>query len=93
MAKDGNLTDGTMWARQSIDINSRSIVAQSTYANLLARADRIDEAVAAVEAIREFLPGYKIRKSITAYNRLFGTEEARNAMTEGLQKLVDLGYE
>lgn len=89
----GNLSEGLIWARQAVDVSSGWLTAQTTYANLLARADRIDEAAAAIERIKEMLPGFAIRKSINTYRRLYGAEEAREAVTSGLQKLLDMGYE
>jgi hypothetical protein len=79
-------------ARQAVD-QEQDVMGLTTYASALACADQIDEAVAAIAKVREFIPNFTIRGSINAYRRSFGTEEAGEAVTEGLEKLMDLGYE
>jgi len=81
-------------ARQAVDHGiGDPVIARSAFANALARADRIDEAVRQIDALHEILPGYTLRSSIGAYRRAFATEESRAAVTSGLQTLMDLGYD
>ncbi len=63
------------------------------YANLLARTDRFEEAAAMIDKVREIVPRFTIRASIKVHQRVFATEDAREAVTAGLQKLIDLGYD
>jgi TolB-like protein len=92
----GNLDEALKAAREGVDqgVDAEGpIVALTVYANALACADQIDEAAAAIAKARELVPNFTLRASINAYRRAFGTEDAREAVTKGLEKLMDLGYE
>lgn len=89
----GDLDSALHWGNQAADQNNAPQIAHSAHANVLARLNRIDEAMMAIQRIRQTIPQYRLRGSINAYRRAYGTEDARVAVTEGLQKLVDLGYE
>ena len=92
----GNLDEALKTAQNAINRGGGPFLRINMYtilASTLACADRVDEAVAMIERARQLVPQLTIRKSIKAYRRQFGTEEARNALTRGLQKLIDLGYD
>jgi len=92
----GNLDEALAVARDAVNQGGElgvQIITFTSYANALACADRIDEAAAAIGRIRQSVPRLTIRASINAYRRAYGTEEGREAVTCGLEKLIDLGYE
>ena len=92
----GNVDEAPAVARDAVNQGGElglQIISLTSYANALACADRIDEAAAAIERIRQSVPRLTIRASINAYRRAYGTEEGREAVTRGLEKLIDLGYE
>ena len=89
----GDLDQALLAAREGADQRS-GVIQLSVLANVLACLNRIDEAAAAIQRIKdEVLPPFTIRACINAYHRTFATDEAREAVTSGLQKLMDLGYE
>ncbi len=89
----GDLENALDWARQAADQGIVPHIALSCYANVLAQLNRVDEAVMAIEKIKETVPRFRIRASINAYRRVFASEEARQAVTAGLEKMQDMGYE
>ncbi len=90
----GNLDEAVATARDAVDqVPEQRHISLSVYANVLARADRFEEAAAMIDKVREIVPRFTIRKVINGYRRVFATEEAREAVTAGLQKLIDLGYD
>ena len=88
----GHVEEALETARQAVD-QEQNVMALTTYASALACADQIDEALAAIAKVRESIPNFTIRGSINAYRRTYGNEEAGEALTKGLEKLMDLGYE
>jgi TolB-like protein len=92
----GNLDEALETGRVAInrsDTLGAQIIAFTAYANALACANRIDEAARMIDRIRQAVPRLTIRGAINAYRRAYGTEEGREAVTRGLEKLIDLGYE
>ena len=89
----GDLDEAIAWIRQAVDQSIIPHISLSAYANVLTQLGRVDEALASIDRIKEIIPGYTIRGSINAYRRSFGSEDARQKMTAGLNMLLDLGYE
>lgn len=91
----GELKPAMEFARQAVDNSSRQyrVIAIGTYANVLARMDRLDEAVQAIERLRADVPHLSLKGVIDVFHRLFATGDSREATTSGLQKLIDLGIE
>lgn len=92
----GNLDEALMAGRDSVNQGGTAgeqVINYTAYANALACADRIEEATRAIERARQLVPRLTIRGAINAYRRVYGTEEGREAVTRGLERLIELGYE
>ncbi len=88
----GNKDEAIATAREAVN-QYPSHISLSACANLLAVNNEIEEAAKMIDRVRELVPRFTLRGSINAYRRAFGTEQAREAVTSGLQILMDLGHE
>ncbi len=45
-----------------------------------------------LDRVRSTLPQFTLRAAVNVYRRVFATDEAREAVSAGLQRLMDLGH-
>ena len=91
----GNVDEAIIVGREAVNQGGGlgvQVIAFTCYANALACADRIEDAAEMIERTQRIVPAFTIRASVNAYRRAYGTEEGREAVTRGLEKLIDLGH-
>jgi TolB-like protein len=91
-ALDGEWEEALEIAREGAN-RSGGYLDWLTLANVLATVDRMDEARASIEKVREGLPRFRMRAAIAGWEGTYGTEESRETATVGLKKLLEAGIE